>query len=189
MSSTPSKTPCGRDPTLPDQRIGSIYAARASGNSAGPVASCCASPKRCHNEPSDGRNSRGTRKRRGGSVRIGDERLRKGRSAGHHGPGPARLSRHPAEWVLADDGIGVRIIRKADGGRRPKAIWEISVSTSDFTVGADRSLLSAAQTPDTACPTCRIGYSHCESPVMAAGATPSGKFQLRGTDYENMSGH
>ncbi len=59
-------------------------------------------------------------------MRIGDERLRKGRSAGHHGPGPARLSRHPAEWVLADDGIDVRIIRKADDGRRPKTIWEIS---------------------------------------------------------------
>jgi len=28
--------------------------------------------------------------------------------------------------VLVDDGIGVRIIRKADGGRRPKIIWEIS---------------------------------------------------------------
>ena len=60
-------------------------------------------------------------------MRIGDERLRKGRSAGYHGPGPARLSRHPAELVLVDDGIGVRIIRKADGGSRPKAIREIPV--------------------------------------------------------------
>ena len=51
-------------------------------------------------------------------------------AAGHHGPGPARLSRHPAELVLLDDGIGVRIIRKADGGRRPKTIWEISVEWS-----------------------------------------------------------
>jgi len=29
--------------------------------------------------------------------------------------------------VLVDDGIGVRIIRRADGGRRPKTIWGISV--------------------------------------------------------------
>ncbi|MBL7134650.1 MAG: carbonate dehydratase [Phycisphaerae bacterium] len=32
--------------------------------------------------------------------------------------------------MLADDGIGVRIIRKADGGRRSQTIWEISVYMS-----------------------------------------------------------
>jgi hypothetical protein len=32
---------------------------------------------------------------------------------------------HRADEVLADLGIGVRIARKADGGRRPKSIREI----------------------------------------------------------------
>ncbi len=54
-----------------------------------------------------------------------------------------------------------------------------SSSTSDFTVGAVRSLWPAAQTPDSVCSTHRIGYNYCESLAMVACATPSGKSQLR----------
>ena len=51
-------------------------------------------------------------------------------------------------------------------------------STSDFTVSVVRSLWSAAQILDSACPTRRIGYNCGESPAMVAGATPSGKSQF-----------
>ncbi len=36
-----------------------------------------------------------------------------------------------------------------------------------------------AQTPDSAWSTHCIGYNHCESPAMVAGATPSGKSRMR----------
>ena len=49
--------------------------------------------------------------------------------------------------------------------------------TSDLTGGAVRKQWPAAQTPDSACPTRRIGYNHCEGPATGAGATPSGKSQ------------
>jgi hypothetical protein len=35
--------------------------------------------------------------------------------------------RRRAENALADLAVGDRIVRKADGGRRPKSIWEIPV--------------------------------------------------------------
>ena len=63
-------------------------------------------------------------------LRNGNERLCRGRFGRHHGSETARSPLHPAEEVLADVGIGDRIVRKADGGRRPKTIWEIPVKRS-----------------------------------------------------------
>ena len=60
-------------------------------------------------------------------MRIGNERLCKVRFGRHHAPATARSPFHPAEEALADAGIGDRIVRRADGGRRPKSIREISV--------------------------------------------------------------
>jgi len=60
-------------------------------------------------------------------VRIADERLRAERLGRGHGSETARFPLHRAEEVLADLGIGdrIRIISKADDGRRKKPIREI----------------------------------------------------------------
>ena len=42
----------------------------------------------------------------------------------------------------------------------------------------------AAQTPDSACPTRRVGYNHCESPAMVVGLSPSGKSRLKENRHE-----
>ena len=52
-------------------------------------------------------------------------------------------------------------------------------STSDLTCGAVQRLWSDAQSPDSACSTHRIGYNHCESSAMVAGAMLSGESQER----------
>ncbi len=59
------------------------------------------------------------------SAQIDSERLYGGRFGHHAGPAPAGYPLHQAGKVLPDVAISGRIVRKADGGRRPKAIWEI----------------------------------------------------------------
>jgi len=59
-------------------------------------------------------------------VRIGNERLCKGRLGRHHGPETAGYAPHRAEEVLAAVGIDGRIVKRIGGGPRSKAIWEIS---------------------------------------------------------------
>ena len=58
-----------------------------------------------------------------------NERLSSGRFEPHHGPETTRSPVHPAGEVHADVGAGDRIVRKADGGRRPKTIREIPSKT------------------------------------------------------------
>jgi hypothetical protein len=41
-------------------------------------------------------------------------------------PATAGLSRYRGEEVLADLAIGGRVVKEADGARRPEAIWGIS---------------------------------------------------------------
>ncbi len=70
-------------------------------------------------------------------------------------------------------------IKRYRRGKYVVATEKSLFSTSDFIVGAVGSLWPDAQTPDSACSSRRIGYNHCESPAMVAGAMLSGKSQFR----------
>ncbi len=69
-------------------------------------------------------------------------------------------------------------IKRYRRGKYVVATEKSLFSTSDLTAGAVQRLWSDAQTPYSACSSRRIGYNHCESPAMVAGATPYGKSQL-----------
>jgi hypothetical protein len=73
-------------------------------------------------------------------------------------------------------------IKRYRRGKCVVAMEKSLFSTSDLTGGTVQRLWSDAQTPDSACPTRRIGYNHRESPATVAGAMPSGKSQFRKTD-------
>ena len=65
------------------------------------------------------------------SARTGNEGPCRGPFARYHDPGTARLSSYPAEETEPDGGIVVGIFRKADGGRRPEFIQEMSVNLKE----------------------------------------------------------
>ena len=71
-------------------------------------------------------------------------------------------------------------IKRYRRGKYVVATEKSLFSTSGLTGGAVRSLWFDAQSPYWACSSFRIGYNHCESPAMIAGATPSGKSQVGG---------
>ena len=82
---------------------------------------------RCRDDGSPRRNGGKTWGRRNGFARIGNGRPYAGRFGQRHGLATAGYPLHRAERMLADLAIGDRLVRKADGGRRPKAIREIPV--------------------------------------------------------------
>jgi hypothetical protein len=69
-------------------------------------------------------------------------------------------------------------IKRYRRGKYVVAIEKSLFSTSGLTGGAVQRLWSDAQTPDSVCTTRRIGYNHCESPAMVAGAMLSGKSRI-----------
>ena len=71
-------------------------------------------------------------------------------------------------------------IKRCRRGRYVVATEKSLSSTSDFIVGAVGSIWPDAQTPYSACPARSIGYNNCKCPAMVAGATPSGKSQIKG---------
>ena len=84
-------------------------------------------------------NSRGTRRRRGMSVRIGSERVWKHPSGRYHGRGAGGYPRHPAGWSIADAAISVIITRKTDTGRRPEPVQQIPVCSARIQHTEDES--------------------------------------------------
>ena len=70
-------------------------------------------------------------------------------------------------------------IKRYRRGKYVVATEKSLFSTSDLTCGAVQRLWSDAHTPYSACSSRRIGYNHCESPAMVAGAMLSGKSQIR----------
>ena len=70
-------------------------------------------------------------------------------------------------------------IKRYRRGKCAMATEKSLFSTSGLTGGAVQRLWSDAQTPYSACSSRRIGYNHCESPAMVAGAMLSGKSQLK----------
>ena len=85
----------------------------------------CDRPRRCRDDDGNRRDSQGSRRQRGWFAQIADGRPHARRFGQHHGLAAAGYPLHRADKVLADLGIGVRIVRKADGGRQPKSIREI----------------------------------------------------------------
>jgi len=85
----------------------------------------CARPRRCRDDGEYRRDSRRGRRRRAWSARIANERPYAGRFGPHHRLATAGYPLRRAERMLADLAIGDRLVRKADGGRRPNVIRQI----------------------------------------------------------------
>ena len=73
-----------------------------------------------------GQDSRDRGKQGWRSARTGYEGPCRGLFAGYHGPKTPISPLNRSRTTLADLAIGDRILGKADGGRRPESIWEIS---------------------------------------------------------------